>query len=490
MRGIRGGDWVDMQKQIETVISRSPKVYRDEPIIRTAVQGANLTPPQYREMRKIANSLFYESEARVFYEQGKFMEDFEDEYTFQGEFHRYFPTYQAMTDIQLRGYFAWRTDVRRGTIAKTSLSFVFVYIYELLNQIGVQSAEEGFYALKNFWEAYKEMDAGINSYVRLWLNDYAVYHNLDKSLLDDLSYGDFNDAALVLLNYQSHNSGDVFEALNFLSSYDMKNSRFYKQYPNDVKDVLYSIFLKLSDFYDKKSKKSLCEKFFGKIYPNPYSMFKSAVFCHPQKHEDAVYEINDICKYTCQNGAWSCERFYCYKGKIQKIGELLKTVDFLMRQEYGFKSTLKIAKVTKVLQDIILKEIAKHQEGKRKAALSKIEIDVTKLQDIRDSSLETQNKLILEDLEEIEELNTMDETADRKDATGLSDHEYRFMQRLLYCREYEDFLRTERLMLSVLVDAVNENLFDRFDDTVIIFEGDKPTLIEDYIDELKSIIRE
>ena len=482
-----------MQKQIETIRDSSSRVYRDEPIIRTAAQAANLTPPQYREMRKIANSLFYESEARVFYEQGKFMEDFEDDYTFQGEFHRYFPTYQVMTDIQLRGYFSWRTGVRRGTIVKTSLSFVFVYIYELLNQIGVQSAEEGFYALKNFWEAYEEVDAKINNYVRLWLNDYVVYNNLNKSLLDDLSYGDFNDAALVLLNYKSHSPGDVFEALNFLSSYDMKNSRFYKQYPDDVKDVLYCVFFRLSGYYDKKNKKSLCEKFFGKIYPNPYSMFKSAVFCHPKKHEDVVYEINDICKYTCQNGIWSCERFYCYKGKIQKIGALLKTVDFLMRREYGFKSTMKTTEITKILQDIIVTEIEKYREDKRKATLPKIEIDVTKLQDIRDSSFETQNKLIIEDPEDIDTLDpfdTMDETADRKDTTGLSDHEYRFMQRLLYGRAYDDFLRTERLMLSVLVDAINESLFDRFDDTVIIFEGEKPALIEDYIDELKSIIRE
>ena len=84
----------------------------------------------------------------------------------------------------------------------------------------------------------------------------------------------------------------------------------------------------------------------------------------------------------------------------------------------------------------------------------------------------------------------MDETADRKDTIDLSDHEYRFMQRLLYGRAYDDFLRTERLMLSVLVDAINESLFDRFDDMVIIFEDEKPALIEDYIDELKSIIRE
>ena len=43
-------------------------------------------------------------------------------------------------------------------------------------------------------------------------------------------------------------------------------------------------------------------------------------------------------------------------------------------------------------------------------------------------------------------------------------------------------------MLSVIVDCVNEKLFDLFGDTVIDFNGDVPELIEDYIEELKGII--
>ena len=34
------------------------------------------------------------------------MEDFEDDFDYRGEFVRYFPTYQAMNDAQLRGYFS------------------------------------------------------------------------------------------------------------------------------------------------------------------------------------------------------------------------------------------------------------------------------------------------------------------------------------------------------------------------------------------------
>ena len=40
-------------------------------------------------------------------------------------------------------------------------------------------------------------------------------------------------------------------------------------------------------------------------------------------------------------------------------------------------------------------------------------------------------------------------------------------------------------MLSVLVDGINEKLYDTFLDTVL---DDSPALIEDYIDQLKEMI--
>ncbi len=55
------------------------KIYRDEPILKTAAQMANFTPSKYREMRKLVKSsaAFYALDAaQIFYEQGKFMEDY------------------------------------------------------------------------------------------------------------------------------------------------------------------------------------------------------------------------------------------------------------------------------------------------------------------------------------------------------------------------------------------------------------------------------
>ena len=38
------------------------------------------------------------------------------------------------------------------------------------------------------------------------------------------------------------------------------------------------------------------------------------------------------------------------------------------------------------------------------------------------------------------------------------------------------------------MDSINEKLYDRFMDTVIIYEGDKPRIVDDYTDELKGLI--
>ena len=124
-------------------------VYQDEPLPRRADRFAFSLPEQYRAMRRLAyaHSRYARSEAEIFYRQGKRMETFEDSFDYRGEFFRYFPTYQAMDDRQLRGYFSWRTNVRKGVVEATSLSFAFVYVYELLNGIGVRTAEEGYCTL-------------------------------------------------------------------------------------------------------------------------------------------------------------------------------------------------------------------------------------------------------------------------------------------------------------------------------------------------------
>ena len=167
----------------------SNEVYADEPILKTGRQMQNFLPDQYRKMREISRwqedpkggAGRWLSEAELFYRQGLLMADFEDDCPYNGTFKSYFPTYNAMSDRQLRGYFTWRTQVRRGTVEETSTSFAFLYLYELICGIGVDDPLDGFNKIKAFWDAYRAFEPGIDRFARVWLQDYAVFHGLDPS---------------------------------------------------------------------------------------------------------------------------------------------------------------------------------------------------------------------------------------------------------------------------------------------------------------------
>ena len=485
------------------------RVYQDEPIVIDDAQIEAFTPPEYRAMRKIAlgGGAKRESDAKIFYKQGKFMEGFEDDFDYKGDFFQYFPTYQSMNNHQLRGYFSWRTKLRRGVIEKTFISFAFVYIFELINQIDVREPEEGFYALKNFWTVYTDIDPRINRF-KLWLTDYVIYYNLDKSLLEGLLNTDFDDTVLTLLDHKSHDANEVFSALNSLSLYNFEKSVFFRKYSDDVKNVTCSVFSALPGSYNKddNSENDFYKKFFGRFYISLYNMFGGAVFYDKIRYKDFVYNINDLYEYTCKNGKWSYQRFYLYNNKKQQIGVIMKAIDFTMRLKYNFKPALKAVKADKTLYDIINKTIDDYQEKQREAARPKIEIDISSLQNIRNAALETQNKLLVEaeseepekPVEPHKELKTtefLDKTSDPKSAdlksdAGLGDIEYRFMQCLLYSHDYRDTVQSKGQPLSVLVDAINEHFFDRFGDTVIIETEGRVELIADYVEELKEIIKE
>lgn len=469
-------------------------VYRDEPILHTAAQMKNYTPPRYAEMKKIARGreAMNRPASWIFYQQGKFMEDFEDNCPYRGEFFRYYPTYQTMYDAELRGFFTWRTAVRHGQIERTSLSFVYLYLYELINQIGVRTPEEGFETLYQFWQSYRELEPSIDWNVKRWLADYVAYYGLDRALLDRFLDLSFERNLLVLLHAGNSPAQEVFQALAALSSYRVDKSRFCKKYPEDVQAVTCAVFEAWSAYYAKNRKRSLLEHLFDRNKVCRYGVFDSAVFYDRRQYRDYTYTVNEIHTYICKDGKWVCERYDGGRGRNKELGAMLRAVDCLMRQKYGFGSPLKEEPVAKFLRDIIFTEIDRYLERKRREAAPKIEIDVSKLQGIRRAADVTRDKLIVDEELDEEPVSEAPQPQAEPESTendaGLTGAEVRYLRALLDGGDPSAALREAGVPESVLVDAVNEKLFDRFGDTVLLFDGDAPELIEDYMEELKGII--
>lgn len=83
--------------------------YSDVPIPRAPASWQKETVPvQIRNMEALFQPGTYTAEDRKrnFYVQGKFMENYEDHYEWNGFFERAFPVYHDMRVDQLRGYFS------------------------------------------------------------------------------------------------------------------------------------------------------------------------------------------------------------------------------------------------------------------------------------------------------------------------------------------------------------------------------------------------
>lgn len=550
----------------------SNEVYADEPILKTGRQMQNFLPDQYRKMREISRwqddpkggAGRWLSEAELFYRQGLLMADFEDDCPYNGTFKSYFPTYNAMSDRQLRGYFTWRTQVRRGTVEETSTSFAFLYLYELICGIGVDDPLDGFNKIKAFWDAYRAFEPGIDRFARVWLQDYAVFHGLDPKLLRDSKTVMFDNALIELrraardlapaptpsdlaparrktseptLPLPPDEAGEeqLMTAINALSTYNLNNSRLDRSHHRDLRHVACAVYVRMARYYDTHRKTGIVASLFGEETAMPYTMFASAVFFAPECHEDCEYRLDPIHIYRCQNGFWECMRIHGSRQKSSKLGEMMRACDQRLRLALDPTHPLKEEKVPKYLAKIIDDEIVAWLSWDAAHQPVKIDIDLSQLGHIRSAAAQTREALLIDEEREddvpmeaeatlIEQPNTesapgmttgpgeMATRQDEPDEPTVSTEEFGVVAPLLVsvpapvtpasaeaanklAPAADAFLRallernTAQATLAVaqsgksedmLVDSINEALFDLVGDTVIEFGAAGPQIIEDY----------
>lgn len=550
----------------------SNEIYADEPILKTGRQMQNFLPDQYRKMREISRwqedpkggAGRWLSEAELFYRQGLLMADFEDDCPYNGTFKSYFPTYNAMSDRQLRGYFTWRAQVRRGTVEETSTSFAFLYLYELICGIGVDNPLDGFNKIKAFWDVYRAFEPGIDRFARVWLQDYAVFHGLDPKLLRDSKTVMF-DNALIELRRAARDlvpapapSGQtpkrrktseptlplppdevreerLMAAINALSTCNLSNSRLDRSHHRDLRHVACAVYVRMARYYDTHRKTGIVASLFGEETAMPYTMFASAVFFAPERHEDCEYRLDPIHIYRCQNGFWECMRIHGSRQKSSKLGEMMRACDQRLRLALDPAHPLKEEKVPKYLAKIIDDEIVAWLSWDAAHQPVKIDIDLSQLGHIRSAAAQTREALLID--EEREDGTFADAEAadsgrpeaepvaaatveavvaaagqDEADEPTISTEQFGVVAPLLaptpafaaaapadatnelapaadaYLRallehnavQAESAVVQSEQSEDMLVDTINEALFDLVGDTVIEFSAAGPQIIEDY----------
>lgn len=593
------------------------RTFADEPIIRRGSQMAGYLPKRCQEMRALASSpeLRTKPEACVFYHQARLMEDYTDDVPYHGYFEQYFPTYQAMSDRQLRGYFTWRTAVRAGVMEEAPLSFAFVHLYELLIGVGTTPGEQGFHDIEHFWQSLRGHAPQLDRHVRLWLRDYVVYHGLDPRLVApyvDLEFDQgliamrdgiaawegrqvpprfstpasliapggvapalpnpappAQDASAKRRRKRGANAGDgadnpteerLFSSFDVLSSYRPRVSRLYRDRPETLRHVCCSVVVQLARHYDAHRKSGLMESLFGSPLAMPYGMFYSAVFWSEQPHPDATYELDAINRYTCARGRWYWEGYHGSHTKSTKLGAVLRATDQRLRAAIGYEHPLMEKTVPKYLAKIIDREIEARLAWEREQEARVIHVDLSQLAGIRAAASLTQEALLVD--EEREERPAAGEAsegvpvssskdiessgaADEGEAEGASEAAAGHARAMVTEQATLDLdtlphvtpgpptrasqgtlepptqtpqaevgvsaslgLTPDELSLlrsllagkpahtakgtsmDMLVDGINEKLFDLLGDTALEFDGTEPQLVEDYVEDVRAALDE
>ncbi|AHA97855.1 TerB N-terminal domain-containing protein [Lactobacillus johnsonii] len=451
-----------------------------------------------KEIKKMIESYQYSLPGFIrreknFYLQGKLMASYEDDYEGRQSFLRYYPTYHDLTVGQARTYFTWRTKIRQNIYEKISDSYAYIYLYELLNGIGIKDSEEGLDKLINFNKNYAQrFSPEIGAYLERWIRDYIVFYNINKANNTFFVKEQDNDKKYERLLYPDQfSSHEVAENLIKLSNYKICNCPLYKKSIEKFEYLLVLIWHKILDLRNDGF------DFFTSYiaYKNQMTiqLFSAAVFNHELEPQTTSYEIDQIRKYFYdkEKDTWYCESYWGLTGQKSIMGNFLHEVDREIRLRFNLGRNLKPRKIEKHYLKAIKDGIKEYQIEKQKLKQPKIEFNLSQLSTIREDAAGTRDSLLTEEelQAEQEEKEQLEEAIvdNEQEDYGLSSEEMSTIILLLKGKDLNKYLKEHHLMAAVIIDNINEKLFDEFGDNVIEFINDIPTVIEDYQEDLEDM---
>lgn len=476
--------------------------YSDEPIIFSGKKLKSYVPEQLAQARALAHSpaMLHHSEAYIFWRQARLLADYTDDFEYHGHFSRYFPTYQLMSNEQLRGYFSWRTQWRQGKVQTTETSFVYLCAYELLHCVGVDDAQQAHKQLSQLRKDYGQdfLDHRLFKNLTAWMDEFVIYWDLPQELLEEMPYRDEDRVLLDLSTIADITDEQLFSALVGLSSYHIKSSALYKARPAIVERVVCEVVRKVSTHHDRSLKRSMLESYCGVCTERDFPLLRNAVFADPRAGANRSYELSPFDQLYCRGGFWSRKRYWGMAKSRKKFGDLLKTIDAVMREQLNFEpaieSPLKTRYIVHAARVLTQHCVDEQKEAERRA----VHIDFSKLGSIRSAADTTRDRLIVEEEPEFvldvvavtTEVSEPDLTEAPEPDTMVmfSDEERALLSCLLEQNSVPAFERAHQVMASLLIESINDKLMNVIGDVVIDASSDEPQIYEDYLDDIRELL--
>lgn len=315
-------------------------------------------------------------------------------------FMSYWPTYNSMDEAQKKWYFYWRTQIRKGNYIQTDTSYIFVYVYELINGIGYTNSLEGYYKLYSVWQAYRESFPKLDNYLPDWIFDFLILHQLEDKL-SELIQGCHNIQNSTLFNvyiqkhYIEQNDSIAFSDINAVASYRMERSKFCLEGHSAL------MCEKAASIFNKINKEML-----DRFQKNLFQMFCPAktVLENKRCYASAVYDGNESYSVEYLN-------FISHKPLTGFIDSILRYTENKLREQIGFKGRLRSIDIDDVWKQSIDAEFSTfkpHQEVQKQPVA--IQLHADEIDKLRAESDELRDILLIKQ----QEIEQTDHSADKK----------------------------------------------------------------------------
>ena len=442
----------------------------------------------------------FKQKCQNFYRQGKFMEDYEDDFPWNGEFRRYFPTYHDLNIPQLRGYFTWRTRLRKGEHLPIATSLAYIYLYELLNGIGTSSVEESLWRMQEFETEFLETgicDPHIQHNLHRWMTELAIIHQLPKKkVLQYIEPYDIKRSTdLEILRDPANRTDDeIFMALRHFKDRKIESSPVIRTDAVAGKHLFAEVW-RLASTQHLHDGKDLFTTCFGSQTEFSWYPLANAVYLEQRDLTEITYELNSCLRYRYHNNSWTEETYKELYFKKDWIKELVHVTDLMLRRYLKKAPYLREKPEETWAIPYVEAVIEADRQAKIEAARPKVNIDLTHLVQIRADAVVTRDSLLTEeDLTEAEEEPVTEEipvpetVIEEKDNLSLDPIHRQIVVALFDGQPVQELMTANRLMPSIVTDTINEAFFDEIGDNILECEGDRLSLVEDYIEDVRAII--
>lgn len=415
-------------------------------------------------------------------------------------FFSYMPQYSQMNTEQKNYYFYWRWEIRRGRFIKTDYSYLYLYVYEILNLPDKIPASEGALMLAALWREYKTDLPKISANFAVWIQDYCLIHRIPCPVSE---LRNFMHEVIASSSFKEYYLADIRGAdgesigamISFLSDYDWRRGKFIDKsdtdtYKRHIYTAMRGLFLTLDEcgeLYDTSGGTRILVR----------NAFPNSLCTHSVKCRIEIEYVSLLNADKLRAGITAAVRYT--ENKIRAL--------------MGVKSRLSVKELPDAYRSVIDTYFDLISAREERVRMKRETPEYEKLYDapeeklsfsgadeIERASWKLTQRLVVEEESDVQqeyrekEYEMSEVTIDSHpeeekcgcdgvDSYGLSEDEISFLVSLLNGDGIADF---DKFAICSMAERINEAFVDVIGDVVIYNDDEEYRIYDDYTEEIKE----